>query len=83
VGKKPDAKVVNSNYTNKFSRYKKGLTTPEVKFNESDVNYKVKEITRQLLNRNIGVDNYCEVLREEGYNPNLENVSILCYILDQ
>jgi hypothetical protein len=48
INKKPDVKVVNPGYTNKFSRYKKGLTTSDVKYNENDSNYKVKEITKQL-----------------------------------
>ena len=65
----------NPHFSNQYSRYKKVLPPPETKESESDPNYSLKKYSKQLVNKVINPDEYREILRQHGINPNVEVIN--------
>lgn len=65
----------NPHFTNKYARFKKVLPAAETKESESDPNYSLKKYSKQLLNKAINPDEYRDILRTHGINPNVESIN--------
>jgi hypothetical protein len=64
-----------TNFNNKHLKYKRVLDKPQTKESETEPDYILKKSTKELLNKNINPDEFREILRNNGINPNVEGIN--------